>query len=62
MKNKFVDTLLFLDEFQLKDSMEKQSFFAQLKTNLEMFPDDVAKRKILPRLIHVMRFIWFSLL
>lgn len=53
MKNKFVDTLLFLDEFQLKDSGEKQSFFLKLKDSLDMFPDDVAKYKILPKLIHV---------
>lgn len=53
MKNKFVDTLLFLEEFQLKDSGEKQAFFVKLKDNLDMFPDDVSKYKILPKLIHV---------
>lgn len=53
MKNKFVDTLLFLDEFQLKESSEKQHFFSTLKDNLDMFPEDVAKNKILPKLIHV---------
>ncbi|KAI1720702.1 protein kinase domain-containing protein [Ditylenchus destructor] len=52
MKNKFVDTLLFLDEFQLKESSEKQHFFSTLKDNLDMFPEDVAKYKILPKLIH----------
>lgn len=52
-KNKFVDTLLFLDEFQLKDSGEKQSFFKNLQSNLELFPDEIAKYKILPKLIHV---------
>ncbi|KAI6218666.1 hypothetical protein M3Y99_01695000 [Aphelenchoides fujianensis] len=51
-KNKFVDTLLFLDEFQLKDSAEKQSFFMNLKDNLDLFPDNIAKYKILPKLIH----------
>lgn len=53
MKNKFVDTLIFLEEFQLKDSGEKQTFFMHLKDNLDLFPEDVAKRKILPKLIHV---------
>ena len=54
MKNKFVDTLLFLEEFQLKDQSEKHHFFAhQLKESLELFPDDLAKNKILPKLIHV---------
>jgi SCY1-like protein 1 len=52
-KNKFVDTLLFLDEFQLKDSSEKQSFFKSLQSNLDLFPDEIAKFKILPKLIHV---------
>ena len=53
MKNKFVDTLLFLEEFQLKESREKQAFFAHLKDNLDLFPKDVAKYKILPKLIEV---------
>lgn len=52
MKNKFVDTLLFLDEFQLREAPEKQSFFMRLNTNLELFPEDIARNKILPKLIH----------
>lgn len=52
-KNKFVDTLLFLEEFQLKDSSEKQVFFKSLQANIELFPDEIAKYKILPKLIHV---------
>ncbi|CAI5453287.1 unnamed protein product [Caenorhabditis angaria] len=51
LKNKFVDTLLFLEEFELKESSEKQSFFMHLRENLDIFPDDVAKYKILPKLI-----------
>ncbi|CAI4225128.1 unnamed protein product [Auanema sp. JU1783] len=50
-KNKFVDTLLFLEEFQLKESSEKQTFFMHLRENLDIFPDDIAKYKILPKLI-----------
>jgi hypothetical protein len=57
MKNKFVDTLLFLDEFQLRDGSEKQIFFRNLDGNLDMFPDDIAKNKILPKLIHVGEFV-----
>lgn len=53
MKNKFVDTLLFLEEFQLKESHDKQAFFMNLKDKLDIFPNDVAKNKILPKLIHV---------
>lgn len=50
-KNKFVDTLLFLEEFQLKESNEKQPFFVHLRENLDIFPDDIAKYKILPKII-----------
>lgn len=53
MKNKFVDTLLFLEEFQLKESAERHAFFVNLNEKLDMFPDDMAKNKILPKLIHV---------
>lgn len=52
-KNKYVDTLLFLDEFQLKDAHEKQAFFTELKNELDFFPDNIAKNRILPKLIHV---------
>ncbi|VDM59371.1 unnamed protein product [Angiostrongylus costaricensis] len=50
-KNKFVDTLLFLEEFQLKESGEKQPFFTHLRENLSLFPNDIAKYKILPKII-----------
>lgn len=48
-----MDTLLFLDEFQLKDAHEKQAFFTELKNELDLFPDNIAKYRILPKLIHV---------
>uniref|UniRef100_A0A915PQJ7 Protein kinase domain-containing protein n=1 Tax=Setaria digitata TaxID=48799 RepID=A0A915PQJ7_9BILA len=51
-KNRYVDTLLFLDEFQLKDAHEKQAFFTELKNELDFFPDNIAKYRILPKLIH----------
>ncbi|CAJ0950369.1 unnamed protein product, partial [Mesorhabditis belari] len=50
-KNRFVDTLLFLEEFQLKEAHEKQAFFTNLRDHLAIFPDGVAKYKILPKLI-----------
>ncbi|KHJ96184.1 HEAT repeat protein [Oesophagostomum dentatum] len=50
-KNKFVDTLLFLEEFQLKDSSEKTPFFLHLRESLDIFPADIAKYKILPKII-----------
>lgn len=52
MRNKFVDTLLFLEEFQLKENNEKLVFFRSLNESLDLFPDDIAKNKILPKLIH----------
>ncbi|VIO90035.1 105-kDa kinase-like protein, putative [Brugia malayi] len=51
-KNRYVDILLFLDEFQLKDAHEKQAFFTELKNELDFFPDNIAKYRILPKLIH----------
>lgn len=48
-----MDTLLFLEEFQLKESNEKQPFFVHLRENLDIFPDDIAKYKILPKIIEV---------
>ncbi|CAJ0582548.1 unnamed protein product, partial [Mesorhabditis spiculigera] len=50
-KNRFVDTLLFLEEFQLKEAHEKQAFFANLRDHLGIFPDGVSKYKILPKLL-----------
>ncbi|KAL4002003.1 hypothetical protein ACH3XW_1685 [Acanthocheilonema viteae] len=52
-KNRYVDTLLFLDEFQLKDAHEKQAFFTELRDELDFFPDNIAKYRILPKLIHI---------
>lgn len=50
-KNDLVDTLLFLEEIQIKDKAEKNRFFSGLTTHLESFPDNVCKHKILPQLI-----------
>ena len=40
-------------EFQLKENNEKLVFFRSLNESLDLFPDDIAKNKILPKLIHV---------
>ncbi|XP_030369431.1 N-terminal kinase-like protein [Scaptodrosophila lebanonensis] len=50
-KNDLVDTLLFLEEIQIKDKAEKNRFFSGLTTHLDNFPDNVCKHKILPQLI-----------
>lgn len=50
-KNDLVDTLLFLEEIQIKDKTEKNRFFGSLTTQLDNFPDNVCRQKILPQLI-----------
>ncbi|GJQ78354.1 hypothetical protein Trydic_g22181 [Trypoxylus dichotomus] len=50
-KNDLVDTLLFLEEIQIKDKNEKSRFFSNLTPHLENFPATVCKHKILPQLI-----------
>lgn len=46
-----VDTLLFLEEIQIKDKAEKNRFFSGLTTQLDNFPTNVCRNKILPQLI-----------
>ncbi|XP_018327549.1 N-terminal kinase-like protein isoform X2 [Agrilus planipennis] len=50
-KNDLVDTLLFLEEIQIKDKNEKNRFFSNLTPHLDNFPDNICKHKILPQLI-----------
>lgn len=50
-KNDLVDTLLFLEEIQIKDKAEKNRFFGSLTSQLDSFPDNVCRQKILPQLI-----------
>lgn len=50
-KNDLVDTLLFLEEIQIKDKAEKNRFFGSLTSQLDSFPDNVCCQKILPQLI-----------
>lgn len=50
-KNELVDTLLFLEEIQIKDKTEKNRFFNTLTNQLDNFPDNVCRHKILPQLI-----------
>ncbi|KAK9873941.1 hypothetical protein WA026_002294 [Henosepilachna vigintioctopunctata] len=50
-KNDLVDTLLFLEEIQIKDKNEKNRFFSNLTPHLDNFPENVCKHKILPQLI-----------
>lgn len=50
-KNDLVDTLLFLEEIQIKDKAEKLRFFNSMTAQLDNFPPHVCKEKILPQLI-----------
>ncbi|GAB6020512.1 N-terminal kinase-like protein [Chamberlinius hualienensis] len=56
MKNSFIDTILFLEEIQIKDTNEKGKFFSQLPQQLDSFPKEVCRHKILPQLIHAFEF------
>lgn len=42
-RNDLVDSLLFLEEIQIKDKAEKNRFFSGLATHLDNFPDNVCK-------------------
>ncbi|KAF5403977.1 N terminal kinase protein like [Paragonimus heterotremus] len=54
--NEYVDTLLFLEEIQLKDALEKSRFLASLAEQVSNFPDDVCRHKILPHLLNGLRY------
>lgn len=42
-KNELVDSLLFLEEIQIKDKAEKTRFFSALTAQLDNFPDTVCR-------------------
>ena len=50
-RNDLVDTLLFLEEIQIKDKGEKTRFFSAITPQLDNFPENVCHHKILPQLI-----------
>lgn len=55
-KNDLVDTLLFLEEIQIKEQSEKTRFFTGLPSVLDKFPEDICRHKILPQLINAFEF------
>lgn len=55
-KNDLVDTLLFLEEIQIKDKNEKNRFFNSLATLLDHFPSNICRFKILPHLINAFEY------
>ncbi|KAI1295404.1 putative inactive serine/threonine-protein kinase scy1 [Halotydeus destructor] len=50
-KNSFVDAMLFLEEIQIKEAREKSTFFTSLDSQLDTFPRDICRNKILPQLV-----------
>nr|XP_020670750.1 N-terminal kinase-like protein [Pogona vitticeps] len=56
MDNSFVETNLFLDEIQIKEPAERQKFFQELSTNLDAFPEDFCRHKVLPQLLTAFEF------
>ncbi|XP_038207052.1 N-terminal kinase-like protein [Zerene cesonia] len=50
-KNDLIDTMLFLEEIQIKDKAEKGKFFSTLGSHLDSFPEAVCVHKILPQLM-----------
>nr|XP_046262977.1 N-terminal kinase-like protein [Scatophagus argus] len=54
--NSFVESNLFLEEIQIKEAAEKQQFFQDLSDNLDSFPEDFCKHKVLPQLLTAFEF------
>lgn len=54
--NSFVESNLFLEEIQIKEPAEKQQFFQDLSENLDSFPEDFCKHKVLPQLLTAFEF------
>uniref|UniRef100_A0A672J6L6 N-terminal kinase-like protein n=1 Tax=Salarias fasciatus TaxID=181472 RepID=A0A672J6L6_SALFA len=56
LSNSFVESNLFLEEIQIKEPAEKQQFFQDLSENLDSFPEDFCKHKVLPQLLTAFEF------
>ncbi|XP_004073266.1 N-terminal kinase-like protein [Oryzias latipes] len=56
LSNSFVESNLFLEEIQIKEPAEKQQFFQELSDNLDSFPEDFCKHKVLPQLLTAFEF------
>ncbi|CAF1072156.1 unnamed protein product [Adineta ricciae] len=54
--NPLVECLLFLEQIQLKDPGEKQTFFNSLPDKVDQFPSHINERKLLPLLFTAYEF------
>ncbi|KVI07085.1 Armadillo-like helical [Cynara cardunculus var. scolymus] len=55
-QNKLVDTIHFMEILNLKDSVEKDSFFRKLPTLAEQLPREIVLKKLLPLLASALEF------
>ncbi|CAM8955388.1 unnamed protein product [Rhodiola kirilowii] len=55
-QNKLVDTIHFMDILNLKDSVEKDTFFRKLPNLAEQLPRQIVLRKLLPMLASALEF------
>ncbi|KAL3698434.1 hypothetical protein R1sor_012510 [Riccia sorocarpa] len=55
-QNKLVETIQFMEVLNLKDSVEKDSFFRKLSTLIEQLPREIVLRKLLPLLASALEF------
>jgi len=54
--NDLVESLLFLEEIQIKEANDKTRFFSSLPSLLDNFPENLSRHKILPQLINAFDF------
>uniref|UniRef100_A0A7N0TIA1 Protein kinase domain-containing protein n=1 Tax=Kalanchoe fedtschenkoi TaxID=63787 RepID=A0A7N0TIA1_KALFE len=55
-QNKLVDTIHFMDILNLKDSVEKDTFFRKLPNLAEQLPREIVLKKLLPMLASALEF------
>jgi SCY1-like protein 1 len=55
-QNKLVETIQFMEVLNLKDSMEKDTFFRKLPTLAEQLPRPIVTKKLLPLLASALEF------
>ncbi|KAI7863000.1 armadillo-type protein [Spinellus fusiger] len=56
LSHDFVKTNLFLENISIKDQSEKEGFFRQLDSQIDTFPSNFSKYKILPELLKAFEF------